>query len=144
MSSTSQQSLRDILRGAAQHDDRELLWMLIALLGFDVVVAAGLSLFPIFAAWLYFIVAIMFGGTALLIAGLLRLKSHYSVAGIFWFMATIGLFQLWCVIVMWAGVLTGWWASNQPGYHLALSAAVGLVPLGIGTWLLGRKLRQTR
>ncbi len=142
MSSASQQSVREIFAGPVSREDRQLLWMLIGLVAVDVALAAYLSLFPIYAGFLYFIMGIMFGGAAVNAAGILRLKRHYSVAGIFWLMTTIAIFSVWNLIVMWVSLLSRWWAPSQPAYHIGVSAVIGLVPLLMGIWLLGRKLRK--
>jgi hypothetical protein len=143
MSSTSQQSVRDLLSGAAISEDRQLLWMLYGLVAVDVASAAYLSLFPLDTGFLYFIVGIMFGASAFIGVGAARFRRHYSPAGILWFLATIGAFQAWNVVVMWVSLLTRWWAHNQPGYHIAAGAAIGLIPLLVGISLLARKLRRT-
>jgi len=142
MSSASPQSVREIFAGPLAREDGQLLWMLIGLAAVDAALAAYLSLFPRYAGGLYFIVGIVFVGTAFNVAGILRLKRHYSISGIFWFMATIAIVSIWNLVVMWVSLLSRWWASSQPGYHVGISAAIGLLPLLISIGLLGRKVRQ--
>ncbi len=142
MSSASQPSVREIFAGPATREDGQLLWMLVGLVAVDIALAVYLGLFPIYAGFLYFTMGIMFGGAALNGAGLLRLKRHYSLAAIFWFITIIAIFSIWNLVVMWVSLLSRWWAASQPGYHIAISAIVGLVPLLIGIWLFARKLRQ--
>lgn len=82
-----------------------------------------------------FVVCLVVMGVAVL-----RLRTNYSVAGCLWFLTAVVAFQLLSIVVMWVSLLTGWWATGQPAYHVGLSAAVGLVPLLAGIWKLGRKL----
>lgn len=142
MSSASRQSVREIFAGPVSREDRQLLWMLFGLVAVDVALAAYLSLFPTDAGFLYFIVGIILGGTAFNAVGFLRLKHHYSVAGIFWFLTIIAIFSTWNLVVMWGSLLSRWWAHGQPGYHIGTSAIVGLIPLLIAIWRFGLKLRK--
>jgi len=142
MSSTSPQTIRDHFRGAAKSDDRELVWAMVALGVGTLLGAALLSFHAIPYGWVYYIAATYVAGLALLTLATLRLQQHYSLAGIFWFVTSIGLFQLWNSVVMWVSLLSGWWASGQPGYHLVISAAAGLIPLFVGIWQLGRKVSK--
>lgn len=141
MNSVSRQPLRHIFEGPVIREDTQLLWMLIALAAVDVATAAYLSLFPVYAGFLYFIVGVLFVAIAFIAAASLRFKNHYSPTGIVFFLATIAAFQAWNILVMWGGLLISWKATGHPGYPVALGAAVGLVPLPVGTWLLRRKLR---
>jgi len=140
--SASQQSVREIFAGPVTREDWQLVWMFAGLVSLDVAVAAYLSLFPIDGGFLYFIVGIMFGASVLIGAGSLRFKHHYSAAGFFWFLASIGAFQAWNIVIMWGSLLSRWWTHNQPGYHIGIGAIVGLIPLVIGIWKLGQKLTR--
>ncbi len=143
MKSASQPMVfREMLAGPVRREDAQLVWMLVGLTAVDVGIATFLSLFPVDAGFLYFIVGILFAAVALIGVASTRFKSHYSPAGIFWFLATVGAFQALNIVVMWAGLLISWKASGHPGYPVAIGAAVGLVPLPAGIWLLGRKLRS--
>jgi hypothetical protein len=144
MRSASQASVREIFAGPATREDGELVWMLVALFVLDIALAGYLSLFPVDAGFLYFIVGIMLGALAFDLAGLLRLKRHYSFAGIFWFITSIGAFQAWNIVVMWVTLGTRWWAHHQPGYHIGVGAAVGIVPLLVGIWKFGSKVSTAR
>jgi hypothetical protein len=135
--------LREMLAGPVSREDRQLLWMLGGLAAVDVAMAAYLSLFPLYAGFLYFIVGILFAALAFIGIASVRFKNHYSPAGIFWFLATIGAFQALNLVVMWAGLLISWRVSGRPGYPIAIGALLGLAPLAVGVWQLGRKLRRT-
>ena len=88
--------------------------MLVGLVALDIALAVYLSLFPIYAGFLYFTMGIMFGGAALNGAAPLRLKRHYSPAAIFWFLTSIAIFSIWNLAVMWVTLLSRWWAASQP------------------------------
>jgi hypothetical protein len=143
MSASRQSVLREMLAGPVNDADRQLLWTLAGLAAVGIALAAYLSLFPRDAGFLYFIAGIMFASAACVAAVSLRLKNHdYSPAGILWLMATIGVFEVWTVVVMGVSLMSRWWAHGQPGYHVGVSAIVGLAPLLISIWVLGRKLRK--
>ncbi len=144
MKSASQPTVfREMLAGPVSREDAQLVWMLVGLAAVDIGIATFLSLFPLYAGFLYFIVGILFAAIALIGVASTRFKGHYSQAGIFWFLATIGAFQALNIVVMWAGLLISWRASGHPGYPIALAAVVGLVPLPVGIWQLGRRLRRS-
>ena len=143
MNSASRQSLRHIFEGPVIREDAQLQWMLVALAALDIGIAAYLSLFPMDTGFLYFIVGIMFAAIAFIATAAMRFKNHYSPTGIVWFLATVGAFQAWNIVVMWAALLISWKASGHPGYPVAIGAAVGLIPLPVGIWQLRRRLRQS-
>ena len=143
MNSASRQPLRHIFDGPVIREDTQLLWMLLGLAAVDIATAAYLSLFPVYAGFLYFIVGILFGAVAFMAAAGMRIRNHYSPTGIVWFLATVGAFQAWNIVVMWAALLISWKVSGHPGYPVAVGAAVGLVPLPVGIWQLRRRLRQS-
>jgi len=138
--SGNQPSVREIFAGPVTREDWQLVWMLAGLVALDVAVAAYLSLVPVDGGFLYFIVGIMFGASVLIGVGSLRFRHHYSAAGFFWFLASIGAFQAWNIVIMWGSLLSRWWTHNQPGYHIGIGAVIGLIPLLIGIWRLGQKL----
>jgi hypothetical protein len=142
MSSTRRQSLRHIFDGPVIREDTQLLWMLIGLAAADIGIAAYLSLFPVNAGFLYFVVVVLFGAIAFIAAAGMRFKNHYSPPGIFWFLTTIAAFQALNIVVMWAGLLISWKVTGHPGYPVAIGALFGLAPLPVGVWQLGRKLRR--
>jgi hypothetical protein len=74
MSSTSRQSLRHIFDGPVIREDTQLLWMLIGLAAADIAMAAYLSLFPVNAGFLYFVVGVLFGAIAFIAAASMRFK----------------------------------------------------------------------
>ena len=129
--------------GPVKPADGQFVWTLFGLVAVTVALAAYLSLFPQDAGFLYFFIGIMFASSACTAAVSLRLKHHdYSPAAVLWLFATIALFQVWNLVVMGVSLLSRWWALGQPGYHIGVSAVVGLIPLLISIRVLGRKLRK--
>jgi hypothetical protein len=72
-----------------------------------------------------------------------RLKRHYSLAAMFWFFIAVLAWGFWNQLIWWVSVLSGWWATSQPVNHIAISGAVGLLPLLAGIWILGSRLRKS-
>lgn len=122
------------------------MWLLVGLAAATGLVAAlgtlikgSLAYAGIYLALGTFVVAmVLMGGVVL------RLRAHYSVAGCLWFLTSVAAYQLLNIVVMWTSLLSGWWAAGQPGYHVGLTTAIGLVPLLGGIWKLGRKLATLR
>ncbi len=63
----------------------------------------------------------------------------YSHAGIRWFIGAVVAFTWWNGIVCALSILTGWWGPSQPNYHFGVSAVVGVIPLVVAAWLVGRR-----
>src|SRR5260370_29883758 len=124
MKSASQPTVfREMLAGPVRREDAQLVWMLVGLTAVDVGIATFLSLFPVDAGFLYFIVGILFAAVPLLGVASARFKRHYSPAGIFWVLAAAGALQALNIGVMWAGLLISWNASGHPGRPFPVRAA---------------------
>ncbi len=63
----------------------------------------------------------------------------YSRTGVLWFTVAAAAFTWWNAIVCGISVLTGWWGPHQPNYHFGVSALVGVIPLIVAAWLIGRR-----
>ena len=127
-------------------EDSQLVWLLILLLLADIV-AGGVISFeqaggPIWIRGCYFGAGTYFAGVAVILIAGLRFKNHYSVAGLFWILATILTFHVWNLAIISASILIGWWSAHQPGWHLGVTAAIGLLPLLVAIWQLRQKLRR--
>lgn len=49
------------------------------------------------------------------------------------------VFNLWNASVTGVSIGTRWWASTQPSYHFGVSEMVGVIPLLVAAWLIGRR-----
>lgn len=121
--------------------DHQLKWILLGLGGAYLLVGGVVSASPpnggaTFAP-LAFLVIMSGGliGTALVIW---RIRA-YSPAGMRWLSVGASAFTFWNAIVAGVSVLSGWWAPHQPSYHFGVSAAVGVIPLMVAAWLIGRR-----
>ena len=68
----------------------------------------------------------------------LRIRA-YTRAGIILYFSTIIAFNVWNAAVTGVSILTRFWASGQPIYHLGMSVAVGVIPPVIGMIVLARR-----
>jgi len=123
-----------------RRSDRHFRWILLTLVA-TYLVAAG-----IFSAtsrpgpsfgWLILLVLVVGGvvGTGLLIWWI----RAYSRAGILWLTGAAAAFTWWNAIVCAVSIGTGWWGTHQPNYHFGMSALVGVTPLVVAAWLVGRR-----
>ena len=121
--------------------DREFRWILVVIATVYVVVAALVSIaFPRRGSPLAGMVALLViaaGIAAMVVLG--RRVRAYSTAGIAWYVVAIAIFLLWNAVVTGVSLLSGWWSPRQPGYHFAISEAVGAIPLIVAAWLFGRR-----
>jgi len=67
-----------------------------------------------------------------------RLRA-YSRVGVLWFTVATAAFTWWNAIVCGVSIATGWWGSQQPSYHFGVSVLVGVIPLFVAAWLIGRR-----
>jgi hypothetical protein len=135
--------LAKLLSAPASRHDKELLWMLVILLVEDLASAVLLTLVRAPGGIGYFYAGIYGAGLLFaLIAGLGFVRGHYSLAGFFSLLLIVLVFHTWNTALAWAGLLSGWWHEGQPAYHLVVAAAVGLIPLLLGTWQFERRLRR--
>lgn len=63
----------------------------------------------------------------------------YSRAGLLSFLVAVAVFWLWDSIVNGVSLIGGWWSPLEPSYHIVLSETVGVIPLLVGAWLMGRR-----
>jgi hypothetical protein len=63
----------------------------------------------------------------------------YSRAGFLSYMFAIAAFNIWNAIVAGVSIGTRYWASTEPTYHFGVSAMIGVVPLIVAAWLIGRR-----
>ena len=75
--------------------------------------------------------------TAIVVVAL-RIRA-YSRVGVLWFTLTAALFTVWNATITSASLITHFWSAQQPGYHFGLSVLVGVLPLLVGAWLIGRR-----
>lgn len=68
----------------------------------------------------------------------LRLRA-LSRHGQLWYIWGVFAFNVWMGLVVGVSIGTRWWASTQPSYHFAVTIAIGVVPLVVLAWLLGRR-----
>ncbi len=84
------------------------------------------------------IVLVMGVALAAILVVALRIRA-YSRMGVLWFTLTAALFTVWNATVTSVSLLTHFWSAQQPGYHFGLSVLVGVLPLLVGAWLIGRR-----
>ncbi len=121
--------------------DRRFRWILLSIAAIYLVVAAVMSASP----WrrggtspglaVSVIVIVGLVGTILLITTI----RAYSRAGVVWFTFAAAAFTWWNAIVSFVSIATGWWGPQQPSYHFGVSALVGVIPLVVAAWLIGRR-----
>jgi hypothetical protein len=83
------------------------------------------------------LVVIFLGGLAGTLLLLLRIRA-YSRRGILWFSWSAFGFTFWNAAVVGVSSASGWWGPHQPGIHFFGSAIIGVLPLLVAGWLVGR------
>ena len=83
------------------------------------------------------LVAATVGPGALVWLGL-RIRA-YSRARMLLFFGGFVVFQVWLGIVAGVSIGTRYWASTEPSYHFGVTIAIGVIPLLVLAWLLGRR-----
>ena len=68
----------------------------------------------------------------------LRLRA-YSRIGLLAYVFGIAAFNLWNAAVVGVSIATGYWASTQPTYHFGVSVLVGIIPLLVAAFIVGRR-----
>ena len=120
--------------------DSHLRWMLLALLAVYSGVAVLMSLSPHKGTTLTAVglLVLLAAALAFIVVVAVRIRA-YSRRGIRLYFATVIAFNIWNAFVSSVSIGTRFWALGQPSYHFGISAAVGVIPLLIGVWLLSRK-----
>lgn len=120
--------------------DSQLRWMLLALLALDLGVAVLMSLSPHRGSTFAAVGVISLFVTAIVLVVIVGLRIRaYSRYGIRVYFGTIIAFNLYNAFITSASIATRFWAPGQPTFHFGMSEAVGVIPLLIGVWLMGRK-----
>ncbi len=126
--------------GQVRRADRQFRWILLLLVAIYLVSAGIVSATsrpgPSFG-WL--VVLVLLGGGLVGIGLLVWWIRVYSRAGILWFTGGAAAFTWWNAIVCGMSILTGWWGPHQPNFHFGVSALVGVIPLVVAAWLVGRR-----
>lgn len=89
-----------------------------------------------------FIVPAAFAAIAVAVISLQMRQRAYSPTGNRIFVVTVLVWLVWGLAVMQFSAHSGWWVPQprlQRGWHFLVSALVGVVPLLVGAWLLGRR-----
>ena len=87
--------------------------------------------------WAGVLVAAIVGPGGVIWLGL-RIRA-YSRGRMLLFFGGFVVFQAWLGIVAGVSIGTRWWASTQPSYHFGVTIAIGVIPLLVLAWLLGRR-----
>ena len=88
-------------------------------------------------AWIALLVFLIGLIVAFVVLGL-RMRA-YSRTGFLSFLGAIGVFWVWDTIVNGVSLTSGWWSPLEPSYHIVISEAVGVIPLIVAAWLIGRR-----
>jgi hypothetical protein len=120
--------------------DRHLQWVTLCIAGCWLVTGAIASLSPDRnspAVWVPVLVTVIGA-----LSGVVYFALKIRVVGRARFLLFIGgfvVFQVWMGFVAGMSMKTLWWAGGQPSYHFGVTIAVGVIPLLILAWLLGRR-----
>jgi cell division protein FtsW (lipid II flippase) len=68
----------------------------------------------------------------------LRIRA-YSRKGFISFLGAFAVFMIWDTIVNGVSLGSRFWSPLEPSYHLVISESVGVIPLIIAAWLIGRR-----
>lgn len=121
--------------------DHQFRWLLLGLAAAYVGGSAILSLAPrpggSTAVWIALLVFLSVWMVAFVVLGL-RIRA-YSRTGFLSFLGAVAVFMIWNAIVNGVSLRSGWWSPLEPSYHLVVSEAVGVIPLIVAAWLIGRR-----
>jgi uncharacterized membrane protein len=123
-----------------RRSDRQFRWILLAIAVMYLAVGAVMSVSPHHGSNPAGLAVVLVMGVvvAAIVVVALRIRA-YSRVGILWFTLTASAFTVWNATVTSASLLTHFWAAGQPSYHFGLSVLVGVIPLVVGAWLIGRR-----
>jgi hypothetical protein len=121
--------------------DHHFKWILLGLAGAYLLLGGVVSASPpqagaTFAALAFLVIM---GGAVLGTAFVIWRIRAYSSAGMRWFSISCSAFTFWNAIVCGVSSFSGWWGPRQPSHHFGISAAVGVIPLAVAAWLIGRR-----
>jgi hypothetical protein len=88
-------------------------------------------------AWVALLVFLLGFVVAFTVLGM-RIRA-YSRTGLGSFLAALAVFWVWDSIVNGVSLINGWWSPLEPSYHLVISEAVGVIPLIVAAWWIGRR-----
>lgn len=83
------------------------------------------------------LLVILFGGLAGTLFLLLRIRA-YTRRGLRLFTWSAFGFAFWNAAVVWGSIATHWWEPHQASSHIFGTAIVGVLPLLVAAWLVGR------
>lgn len=137
-----QKSIRDVLAEPADRTDRELVWSMLAMVVLEVGAAAYVSIAGVRRGLVVFVVVAQLAPVLLQCIPILRVRkpTRYSLGSFFWLLITVTISIVWNLVVIVVSWLSGWWAHGQP-VTFDISAAVGLLPLLLGIWKVGSRVR---
>ncbi|HET7420973.1 MAG TPA: hypothetical protein VFL27_11390 [Candidatus Dormibacteraeota bacterium] len=120
--------------------DRQLRWMLLAVLAVYLVAAVTMSVSPHRGSpvGVIVVVAAVLTGLVLAVVAGLRIRA-YSRAGIITYFATIIAFNVWSSVVTSISIGTGFWGSGRPAYDFGITVGIAVLPLAVGAALMGRR-----
>ena len=72
------------------------------------------------------------------LAWILRLRA-YSRRGVLRFSFVLAAWTWWNAAVIGASVASGWWGSQEPGFHFTISALIASIPLFAAGGLISRR-----
>jgi hypothetical protein len=131
----------DTQAALVRREDHEFRWLLLVVAAIYLLGAGVVSLSPTRRggpiAGLALVIIVAAGIAGLIWVGI-RIRA-YSRRGVLWFALAIAAFIVWNSMVTGVSVVTGWWAPNQPSYHFGVSELVGVIPLVVAAWLIGRR-----
>ena len=87
--------------------------------------------------WIALLVFLIVWMVAFVVVGL-RIRA-YSRTVVLSFLGAVAVFMIWNAIVNGVSLRSGWWSPLEPNYHLVMSEALGVIPLIVVAWLIGRR-----
>lgn len=116
-------------------------WFLLGIAGAYVGGSAIISFSPrpggSTGAWAALLVFLLGFVVAFIVLGM-RIRA-YSRLGLGSFFAAFAVFWIWDSIVNGVSLASGWWSPLEPSYHLVISEALGVIPLIVAAWWIGRR-----
>ncbi len=121
-------------------NDRQLAWMLFVVAAVYLGAGAVMSFSPHHGRTYAGVTVVLMLAAAIVAGVVIGIRIHaYSRTGMLWYFSSIIAFNLLNAAVASVSILTRFWAADQPSYHFGLSVLVGVIPLVLGAWLIGRR-----